>query len=142
MKKKEIIKAVKKTAKSFKSMIPVLVPILFLIALINVAVPISFYEKIFTGQFILDPVIGAAFGSIAAGNPVESYILGGELLKNGISLTAITAFIVCWVTVGMVSLPFEISTLGKKFAVSRNIVSFLSAIIVAILTALTLGVIA
>ncbi|MFO7872749.1 MAG: hypothetical protein R6U26_03910 [Candidatus Undinarchaeales archaeon] len=142
MNNKEIIKAVKKTAKSFKSMIPVLVPMLFLIALINTAIPKSFYAKIFTGNFVLDPIIGAAFGSVAAGNPITSYILGGELLKNGISLTAVTAFIVCWVTVGIVSLPFEISTLGKKFAVSRNLVSFLSAIIVAILTALTLGVIA
>lgn len=142
MDKKEIKKALEKTTKSFKSIIPLLIPMLFLIALINVAVPKSFYAKIFTGNYILDPIIGAVFGSIAAGNPVTSYILGGELLKNGISLTAVTAFIVCWVTVGMISLPFEISTLGKKFAISRNFISFISAVIVAVLTALTMGVIA
>nr|CBH37729.1 hypothetical protein BSM_12060 [uncultured archaeon] len=32
-----------------------------------------------------------------------SYIIGGELMKEGVSLFAITAFIVTWVTVSIVN---------------------------------------
>ena len=54
-----------------------------------------------------DTVIGSAIGSIAAGNPIMSYIIGGELMKEGVSLFAITAFIVTWVTVSIVQFPAE-----------------------------------
>ena len=70
-----------------------------------------------------------------AGNPVTSYVLGGEFLTQGVGLVAVTAFIVAWVTVGLVQLPAEALLLGKKFAVTRNIVSFFFAIIVALITA-------
>jgi hypothetical protein len=70
-----------------------------------------------------------------------SYIIGGELLKQGISLIAVTAFIVAWVTVGFIQLPAESMILGKKFAFVRNILSFIFAIIVALITVVILGVV-
>ena len=84
---------------------------------------------------------GSTVGSISAGNPITSYIIGGELLKEGISLFAVTAFITAWVTVGIIQLPAEASILGKRFALARNILSFIFSIIVAIATVLTLQVI-
>jgi len=56
-------------------------------------------------------------------------------------MTAITAFIISWVTVGIVQLPAESLMLGKKFAFTRNIVSFITAIIIAILTVFTIRLI-
>jgi hypothetical protein len=53
-------------------------------------------------------------------------------------MVAMTAFIVSWVTVGLVQLPAESLMLGRKFAFTRNIVSFITAIIIAILTVFTL----
>jgi len=82
----------------------------------------------------LDTFWGACFGSILAGNPINSYVIAGELLKYGISLFAITALIVTWVTVGLVQLPAEIAALGKKFALVRNALCFILAIPIAILT--------
>ena len=87
---------------------------------------------------ILDPFIGALFGGGAAGNPLTSYIIGGELLSRGISLVAVLAFIVSWVTVGTIQLPAESLMLGRRFALLRNAVSFLMAFLIAILTVLTL----
>ena len=78
-------------------------------------------------------------GSILAGNPITSYIIGGELLAQGISMTAVTAFLVAWVTVGMVQLPAESILLGKRFAVTRNIAAFVFSVIVAILTTVVVG---
>lgn len=54
-----------------------------------------------------DTIIGSAIGSIAAGNPIMSYIIGGELMKEDVSLFAITTFIVTWVTVSIVQFPAE-----------------------------------
>ena len=70
-----------------------------------------------------------------------SYIFAGELLKQGISLIAVTAFIVSWVTVGIVQIPAESAILGKRFTLIRNLTAFIFAIIVAILTVLILNVI-
>jgi hypothetical protein len=104
-------------------------------------IPQSFYLQIFQNNILIDPVIGSVIGSVSAGNPVISYILGGELLKQGISLIAITAFIVAWVTVGFVQLPAESMILGRKFALIRNLISFIFAIVVSLITVTLLGVI-
>jgi uncharacterized membrane protein YraQ (UPF0718 family) len=71
---------------NIKMSIPILVGVLLLVGALNTFVPKEFFARIFTGNTVLDPLIGALFGSIAAGNPLTSYIIGGELLNSGISL--------------------------------------------------------
>jgi len=48
---------------------------------------------------------------------------------------------VAWVTVGLVQIPAEISALGRKFAVVRNVVSFFMSIAVAGATVTVLNLI-
>ena len=79
-----------------------------------------------------DPLVPAEIGE----NPVA----GGELLAKGVSLLAVTAFIMSWSTVGVVMLPLEASFLCRKFAVIRNAVNFCFAVLVAISTDLLLKV--
>ncbi len=128
-----------KTLNSFKQTFPIIVGVLLLVALVITVIPKGVYPKIFTGNKVVDPLVGSTFGSIAAGSPLTSYIIGGELLNKGVSMIAITAFIISWVTVGIVQLPAESLMLGKKFAITRNIVSFITSVIVAILTVFVLG---
>jgi len=135
----EIKEATQKTWNAFKRSIPILLGVLLLISLAIEAIPKSFYSKVFSGHIILDPLIGATFGSIAAGNPLNSYIIGGELTDQGVSLIAVTAFVLSWVTVGIIQLPAESIMLGRNFAILRNLFSFITAIIIAILTVYTLG---
>ena len=131
-----------KTVNSFKGFTPILLGMLLLISVIITITPWDTIRvNIFTGNPFIDSLIGALFGSVAAGNPLTSYIIGGELLRQGISLVAITAFILAWVTVGVVQFPAEALTLGKRFAIVRNIVSFVLSIIIGVLTAITLGAI-
>jgi len=134
--KKAIIKAGRGLWKAF----PMILGTILLISLISILIPKSFYTMIFSKNIFLDPLIGSLVGSVSAGNPVTSYIFGGELLKQGISLLAVTAFLVAWVTVGLIQLPAESAILGKKFALLRNITSFILAIVVAIITILILGI--
>ena len=86
----------------------------------------------------MNALIGASVGSVAVGHPLASYLLGGELLKGGVSLVAVTALIVSWVTVGIVQLPAECMMLGARFAVYRNGTSFVSALAIAFLLVYTL----
>ena len=98
-------------------------------------------SSIFKGELLRDTIIGSVIGSISAGNPITSYIIGAELLKERVSLFAITAFILAWVTVGVIQLPAEAAILGKRFAVARNIISFILAILVSMAIVATLKII-
>ena len=129
-----------KTYRSMLQVIPQILGILLLVSLLLTVIPSEWYEMVFSGHPLVDPIAGAALGSIAAGNPVTSYIIGGELLNTGISLTAVTAFIVAWVTVGVIQLPVEMNILGKRFAIARNLCGFICAILIAIATEVTLSV--
>ena len=98
-------------------------------------------EDLFGRNDALDALIGASIGSVAAGHPLASYLLGGEFLKGGVSLIAVTALIVSWVTVGIVQLPAEALMLGTRFAIYRNVICYISAVAVAFLCVYTLRVI-
>ncbi len=128
-----------KTLKNFKQILPIIFGVVMLVSLVLTFVPASFYAKVFTDSDWIDPLVGAFVGSVSTGNPVVSYILGGELLSQGVSLIAVTAFILSWVTVGIIQLPAESLMLGKRFALARNAFSFITSLIVAYLTVLTLS---
>ncbi len=138
MQQNRIKTSIVKAGKALLSSFPTLLSILLLVSLANVLVPKSFYGILFQGNYFLDPIIGSSIGSILAGNPVTSYVLGGELLAQGVSLVAVTAFLMSWVTVGLIQLPAESILLGKRFTIVRNITAFFFAIFAAILT--TIGV--
>ena len=130
-----------KSAKSLYNSLPTLIGAVLLIGLVSAAVPKSYYGMLFSKNSIIDSFVGSGVGSILAGNPVTSYILGGEFLKQGVSLVAVTAFLVAWVTVGVVQYPAEAILLGKKFAFYRNISAFFLAIVVAVITVAVVSVI-
>jgi len=134
--KQSIIKA----GKGLWKATPMILGTVLIISLISVLIPKSFYTKVFTKNIFLDPLIGSLIGSISAGNPITSYIFGGEMLNQGVSLLAVTSFLVAWVTVGLIQLPAESAILGKRFSILRNITALILAIIVAIITVLILGV--
>lgn len=135
--KQSIIKSGKGLWKAF----PMILGTILLVSLISTLVPKSFYTAVFSKNIFLDSIVGGLVGSISAGSPITSYILGGELLVQGVSLIAVTAFLVAWVTVGIIQLPAESTILGKKFAFLRNFSAFILAIIVAIITILILGIV-
>ncbi len=136
----KIKKSLKKAFNSIAFAFPIIMGVIILMGLFNTFVSQKFLNNYFHHN-LFDPFIGAAFGSLFAGNPINSYIIGGELLKNGVGLVAVTAFLVSWITVGFVQIPAEMMFLGKKFSILRNILSFIFSIIVAYLTVFILGLI-
>ncbi len=133
-KQKNLMTSFYKSFKSFGASLPVLIGVVLLLGLFRVNVSPQLISSIFKGDFFRDVIIGSIFGSISAGNPITSYIIGAELLKEGVSLFAVTAFLVAWVTVGIIQLPAEAAILGKQFALKRNLISFVLAILVSLAT--------
>ena len=126
------------TKKNIFQTIPLALGVLLLISLLDSIFELSSLANLFYKNILVDSLVGGSVGSLAAGNPITSYVLAGEFLQSGISLAAVTAFILTWVTVGLVQLPAESMMLGKKFAVTRNALSFLSAILIGLIVQIIL----
>lgn len=142
MNKDRLTSSITKSLRAFSSALPIVVGMLLLTTLGIKLFPAETASKWFGQQGFIDVLIGTSVGSIAAGHPLVSYLLGGELLAGGVSLLAVTALIVSWVTVGFVQLPAEMLLLGKRFAIYRNITCFVLAIAVAFSTVYTLQLLA
>lgn len=139
MELRALAEAFEKAGRSLWGSTPVILGALLLLSLATSFIPSSAYSSVFSGIPIIDAVIGSAIGSILAGNPATSYIIGGELVEAGVSTIAVTAFLIAWVTVGVIQLPAESILLGKNFAFSRNISAFLFSILVAIAVSFVVG---
>ncbi len=129
-------------AGSFKSLytiLPMLFAVIGLVGLFQAAVTPQMLHAVFNGGVLHDTLAGTLVGGVSVGQPFFSYIIGGELLKEGISLYAVTAFILAWVTLGIVQLPLEWAIFGSRFTIVRNLLSLLFALLIAWATAATLG---
>ncbi len=118
-------------------MVPLLLGVIGLVGIFQVMVTPEMLASLFGGNPLADTLIGTVTGAVAAGNPLVSYLLGGELLNRGISLYAVTAFILSWVTLGVIQLPAEVEVFGGRFTLYRNILALVFTVLTAILTALT-----
>lgn len=126
--------------KTFYSIFPMLLAVIGLIGLFQVMVTPEMLQDVFTGGIWHDMLAGVFVGGVSVGQPFFSYIIGGELLQEGISLYAVTAFILAWVTLGVVQLPLEWGLFGKRFTLIRNALGVLFAFILTFATVFTLRI--
>ncbi len=130
--------AIIKSLVAIKNMLPILIWTLLLVSLLSNIFKDS-YKNIFVWNIFFDSIIGSLAGSISFWIPATSYIIWKELIELGIDLIPVIAFILAWSTVWIVMLPLEASFLGKKFAIYRNVINFIFAIIISIITVFTLN---
>jgi uncharacterized membrane protein YraQ (UPF0718 family) len=115
--------------RQFKSILPLLVGVILLLGLFQGFVSKQTLLSFFSGSAILDSFWGACMGSILTGNPINSYVIGKNLLDIGVGLSGVTALLLTWVSVGLIQLPVESKALGLRFTLVRNIAGFTVAII-------------
>jgi predicted Fe-Mo cluster-binding NifX family protein len=132
-----LLPALKKSGMQLINLLPIFVGVVLLIGLFNAFISKDLLSSIFSENALLDTLFGTGPGGILAGNFLNSYVIGGELLEQGVSLYAVTAFIAAWVTIGLVQLPAEMAALGKKFALIRNALSMVLCMAISILTVVT-----
>ncbi len=138
MQKHSFFQSIIKSAKGFLYITPMLFGVILSVGLFETFITRDIMTSIFSGNPLYDTFIGTLVGGVSVGQPIVSYIIGGELRDSGVSMYAVTAFILSWVTLGVVQLPLEYELFGRRFTVQRNLLSFIFAIIVAILIVQTL----
>ena len=140
MKEKNNIKdAFNKSLKGFLSMFPMLLAILLLLGIFDVYITKDILLSFFISNNFVDTITGTLLGGVLTGNPMISYILGGELTDAGVSLYAVTAFILSWVTIGLVQLPAEVEIFGLRFTFYRTLFTFITTILVSLCTVSTVN---
>lgn len=79
----------------------------------------------------LATLFAAIIGAITLIPSLVAFPLAGSLLRSGATVMTISAFVTTLVMVGFLTLPMEIKALGKKFAVLRNVLGFIAALLIA-----------
>ena len=123
-----------RTTNAVGGILPVLLGVLLLASMLAQLIPKLIDSGVFGHAIWLDTLVASILGSLSTAQPIVSYVFGGELLKSGIDLLAVTALIVTWVTVGVIPLPAEAVALGWRFALWRNLWAFVAALLVSVLT--------
>lgn len=139
LKKNNIKEAFEKSLNSFFTMLPMLLAIILLLGIFNIYITKDVLASFFISNIFVDTVTGTLMGGVLTGNPMISYILGGELTEAGVSLYAVTAFVLSWVTIGIVQLPAEVEIFGLKFTFFRTLLTFITTIFVSLATVLTVN---
>jgi len=127
--------ALKKSTRQFASFLPVMAGVILMIGILKALFPKELIAAVFSGNAFQEAFLGTCLGSLLTGNAINSYLIGAGLLEEGVGLFGVTAFMVAWVTVGLLQLPAEIAALGRRFALARIALSFCSAMAISILTA-------
>jgi uncharacterized membrane protein YraQ (UPF0718 family) len=129
------------TFKTLGIVLPMLLSVIGLMGLFETLVTPEMIQSVFKGSVLSDTLIGTGVGAISVGQPFLSYAIGGELLDDGVSLYAVTAFILSFVTLRLIQQPLEWSLIGTRFTVLRNVLSFIFALLISIATVSILGLI-
>ena len=135
--RRKSLRALKIAGQSLIKLLPLLIAVFGLVGLFQEFLPPQLVSQwLGKSSGMLALLIGTAAGAISIGPPLAAYPLAGSLLDAGAWPPAIAAFILSWISVGIITLPFEAQTFGSRFALLRNSISF----IVAMLCGLLLGV--
>ncbi|MBA7527976.1 hypothetical protein ES705_20158 [subsurface metagenome] len=126
--------SVEVAVKSFFRILPPVLIIIILIGLLLGFVPPSEISKVIGEQSGFSGVLLIALlGSILHIQAFISFPLAASILESGASISAVAAFITTLTMVGTATLPLEMRELGKKIALLRNGISFVIAIVIALI---------
>jgi len=115
-------------------MAPLLLAIFALIGLYQEFVPTDLIESwMGADDKLLSLLVGGAAGAVSIGPPVAAFPIAGSFIASGAWPPAAAAFIVSWVSVGVVTLPVEAHVFGWRFTLWRNLLTFIAALLIGLL---------
>jgi uncharacterized membrane protein YraQ (UPF0718 family) len=132
--REKTIIGIKKGLKMFFNILPAFLNILIAVSVFLFIVPneiiIRYLGK---GTGFGGILVASLVGSVALIPGFVSYPLAAILLQQGASYSVVAAFVTTLMMVGVITLPLEIKFFGKRTALLRNALSFVGAIIIALL---------
>jgi uncharacterized membrane protein YraQ (UPF0718 family) len=113
------------------------------VRLLSVFVIIAILEQFLSpqavSQFLLNfkgivgIIVGELTGAVMMGPAATSYPIGQYLFAHQASVSLVAAFLFTWVGIGVIALPLEFKSLGKKFTLLRNAFTFIAGFFLALL---------
>lgn len=116
-----------------RGMVVSILSIIFAIGLILTILPPEEIARFVGSQSVLlATVIAALFGTITLVPAFIAFPLVGTLVNAGVSVVPAVAFLTTLTMVGVVTFPLEKKEFGIKFTAVRNSLSFVFAIVIAL----------
>lgn len=132
--KNKTFNAIKMSTGIMRNMMGEIIGILFFIGLILTFIPpdtIKYYLG--ESNVVISTIVAAFVGSITLIPAFVAFPLVGSFVNKGASIVPIVAFLTTLTMVGFVTFPLEKGTFGVKFALTRNLLSFGFAVVIAFL---------
>ncbi len=130
-------KAVQGVRKGWSMLMKLLPQFLMLLVLVSVFLTLVSQETLVAvlGRQAgsLGVFAAACIGSVALVPGPIAYPLAGKLAESGVPLTVLAVFITTLMMVGVLTFPVEKAYLGGRFAVLRNMLSLMGALVIGIL---------
>lgn len=130
--------SMKKSKGMMGKMMGDIVAILFAIGLILTLIPPESIRSLLgSSNTVFSTIVSAIVGSVTLIPAFVAFPLVGSFVDVGASIVPAVAFLTTLTMVGFVTFPLERKEFGLRFALTRNLLSFIFAILIA----LTMGVI-
>jgi len=131
--KQKTFNSMKMAKGMMKNMVGQIIGILLLIGLILTFIPPEVIKSTLgESNTFISTIVSALAGSITLIPAFVAFPLVGSLVDAGASIIPAVAFLTTLTMVGLVTFPLEKREFGLKFAIIRNIFSFVFAILIAL----------
>lgn len=131
--KRRTKQALQMASRMGKGMLASILSIIFAIGLILTLLPPTEIARLASNQSVLLATFTAAlFGTVTLVPAFIAFPLVGTLVGAGVSVIPSVAFLTTLTMVGVVTFPLEKRSFGTKFTVVRNSLSFVFAMIIAL----------
>ena len=132
--------AFKIAGRTFVTILPAFLVMLVFVSIVLYLVPEEFISSYLGGDNKYLSVLFASFiGSIILMPGFIAFPLCGILLEKGVVYMLLSAFTTTLMMVGVLTYPVESAYLGRKVTIMRNAISFLIALIVALVIGIFFG---
>ena len=127
-------------AKRFVNILPAF---LFMLVLISIVLSLVSDEIIIRylgiNNIYIAVIFASVLGSVIIIPGFITFPLAGVLLTKGVPYMVLSAFTTTLMMVGVVTFPLERAYLGTRIAIIRNVISFLIALTIALVTGIFFG---
>ena len=126
--------ALKKAWKSFENILPQFLAILVLIGMVLTVLSRETISMLLgANSGALGVLVAAIVGSITLIPGFVAFPLAAALFESGAGIVQIAAFVSTLMMVGVVTLPLEMKTFGKRAAIMRNASAFVFSLAAAVM---------
>ena len=138
--RQKTLQALKIAARRLVNILPAFLIVLILVSIALFLVPEKVIISYLGSENKFFAVLFASFfGSITLMHGFITFPLCGILLKKGVLYMVLSAFSTTLMMVGVLTYPVEKAYFGTKVTIIRNVISFLIALVIAVMTGIFFG---